>query len=170
MRLKLIVIFIALSLLFSIEGFSQFTWATIGVDGLTCSQCSKSVELSLRKLDFVQNVEMDLEQTNGKITFKPAAKVNIEKIAQAVVNAGFSVRYLHAGFAFQNTAVTKGFCFSYEGNQFQFVKTDEKILKSETTLKFLGKEFLSSQEYKKWKADLVPVCDKQKGKILFVTL
>ncbi len=172
MRVKLIPTFILLGLvlLFSGEAFANFNWVKIGVDGLTCAQCSKGVELSIRKLDFVQNVEMNLEHTEGKITFKPGAKVDVEKIAQAVVNAGFSVRYLSAGFVFPTTVVSKGFCYSYEGSQFQFTKTEGKTLKGETTIKFIGKQFQSRQEYKYWKADLIPVCDKLKGKILYVTL
>jgi hypothetical protein len=113
---------------------------------------------------------MNLQHTEGKITFKPGAKVDVEKIAQAVVDAGFSVRYLLAGFVFDNTVVSKGFCYPYEESQFQFVKTEGKTLNGETTLKFIGKEFQSGKEYKHWKSDLIPVCDKLKGKILYVTL
>src|ERR1700749_3409802 len=29
--------------------FAQFSWAQIGVDGLTCSACTRSVEMSIRK-------------------------------------------------------------------------------------------------------------------------
>src|ERR1700759_2288056 len=81
---------------------AQFTWAEIGVDGLTCSACTRSVEMQIRKLDFVDSVSMNLEHTDGKIFFKKGAAVNIEKISQAVVDAGFSVRYLRAGFLFKN--------------------------------------------------------------------
>lgn len=150
--------------------FSQFKWVQIGVDGLTCSMCSKSVEMSIRKLDFVDNVEMNLERTEGKITFKPGAEVNVEKIAQAVVNAGFSVRYLHAGFVFDNVNTGNGNCFVFEGRQFQFVKTEPKTLNGETTLKFVGKKFQSPKEYKHWKGDMKPACDKTKGEIYYVTI
>jgi copper chaperone CopZ len=157
-------------LLLAGKAFAQFKWVEIGVDGLTCSQCTKSVEMSIRKLDFVKNVEMNLEHTKGKITFKDGAKVSIGQIAQAVVNAGFSVRYLQAGFLFENITINKGYCFSNEGKQYQFVKTETKTLNGETVIKFIGKKFQSGKEYQHWKADLVPVCDKSKGEILYVTL
>jgi copper chaperone CopZ len=173
MRLKTTDFATALTLILlilSVKMGAQFSWVQIGVDGLTCSQCSKSVEMSIRKLDFVQNVDMNLEHTEGKITFKPGAKVNVEKIAKAVVDAGFSVRYLHAGFIFENIAMTNGFCFPFEGKQYQFVKAESKNLNGEATIKFVGKKFQSNKEYKHWKADLTPVCDKSKGEILYVTL
>jgi len=165
-------LFYIIFILFAFSGktFAQFKWVEIGVDGLTCSQCSRSVEMSIRKLDFVQNVEMNLEQTQGKIIFKDGAKIDVERIAQAVVNSGFSVRYLQAGFYFENIAVSNGYCFPFEGKQYQFIKTENKILKGETVIKFIGKKFQSNKEFKKWKADLVPVCDKSKGEILYVTL
>jgi copper chaperone CopZ len=78
----------------------QLNQMEIGIDGLTCSLCSRNVEMSLRKLDFVQTVYMDLEKTQGRIYLKPELDPQPDKIAQAVRNAGYSVRFLTAGFAF----------------------------------------------------------------------
>ena len=102
MKLLFIVFFLIGSVFTS---YAQFVSAEIGVDGLTCSACTKSVEMSLRKLDFVQDVQMNLENTNGKVTFKPGALIYIDKIAKAVDNAGFSVSYLHATFSFNSLTV-----------------------------------------------------------------
>src|ERR1700744_4870126 len=82
--------------LFSVVSYAQITEVDLGVNGLTCSQCSRSVEMRIRKLDFVKDVQMNLEHTEGKIFFKENKKVDIDKIAQAVVDAGFSVRTLKA--------------------------------------------------------------------------
>ena len=149
---------------------ANFTYVQIGVDGLTCSQCSRSVEMSIRKLSFVEDVQMNLANTEGKITFKPGAKIDIKKIAQAVFDAGFSVRYLNGGFTFDNVAINVNSCFPFDGNQFQFVKVDSKILNGETIIKFIGKKFLSNKEYKKWKNSLQPVCEKSKGELFYITL
>lgn len=149
---------------------AQFNWVKVGVDGLTCSQCSRSVELSIRKLNFVSNVEMNLELTEGKISFIAGSKVNIEKIAQAVIDAGFSVRYLSAGFNFENTSVNSGYCHSFEGNQYQFLKMEPKVLNGETTLLFVGKKFMPPKKFKDWKKNLIPACDKSKGIVFYVTL
>jgi hypothetical protein len=128
------------------------------------------VELGIRKLDFVDNVEMNLEHTEGKVTFKPGMEVSVEKIARAVVDAGFSVRYLKAGFVFNNVAVSDNSCFNFDHHNFQFIKTGSKTLNGVTEINFLGKNFQAPSDYKKWKADLKPACTKPKEELLFVTL
>ncbi len=64
-----------LALLFSCNSKAQFTSAELGVDGLTCSACTRSVELSIRKLDFVKDVQMNLDNTVGQITFVPGKQI-----------------------------------------------------------------------------------------------
>ena len=59
--------------------------------------CSRSVEMSLVKLDFVDRVVMDLNSNQCDLFFNVDKYVSIDKIAQAVVDAGFSVAYLNAG-------------------------------------------------------------------------
>src|ERR1700759_3369629 len=92
---------------------AQFQAVYIGVNGLTCSQCSRTVEMSIRKLDFVSDVQMNLQHTEGKIILKKDKKADMDKIAQAVINAGFSVRYLNADLAVNSSVSTTGQCFSY---------------------------------------------------------
>jgi len=125
--------------------------------------------MSIRKLDFVKDVEMNLDNTEGKIIFKEGANVDMEKLAKAVINAGFSVRYLNATFKSDGSVkVSDNYCFAYGGNSYQFVKVAPANLQSETVFKFLGKEFLDSKEYKKWKGDLKSQC--QGKSTYFVTL
>ncbi|MBI4945629.1 MAG: heavy-metal-associated domain-containing protein [Bacteroidetes bacterium] len=166
-KIKAIAIIVVAS---SLNLFAQFRSAEIGVDGLTCSACSRTVEMSIRKLNFVQDVKMNPERAEGRIIFKSNVKVSIEDVAKAVANAGYSLRHLNAVFSFNKLAVKDDYCFSFEGNQYQFVKTGVKMLGGEMTLKFLGKEFLSRKEYKKWELELKPVCDKSKGAVFYVTL
>ena len=68
---------ITLTVLFHVVGYSQFLSAEIGVDGLTCSQCQRSVEMGLRKLDFIDDVQVNLDHTDGKIIFKSDKKINL---------------------------------------------------------------------------------------------
>ncbi|MFI5205900.1 MAG: heavy-metal-associated domain-containing protein, partial [Candidatus Paceibacterales bacterium] len=151
---------VLLSLLLSIKTFGQFTSAEIGVDGLTCSQCQRGVEMSIRKLDFIQDILVNLEHTNGKITFKSGSKVNMDKIAKAVSDAGFSVRFLKVNFTFNNLNVSDNFCFSYQGDNYQFIKAGNQLLNGEKTIKIVGKNFMSAKEYKSVKAELIKTCDK----------
>ena len=159
-----------LFLLSSYNVSAQFVSAEIGVNGLTCSACTRSVEMGIRKLDFVQDVQMDLENTKGTITFKPGAKIDMEKVAKAVINAGFSVRYLNAVFKTENTIqISDNYCFAYGDDTYQFVKVTAAPIQKNVTFKFLGKEFLSSADYKKWKADLKSQCTGAKN-LYYVTL
>ena len=133
-------------------------WVEIGVDGLTCSQCTRNVELSLRKLDFIKDVQMDLENTNGKIFFRDNAEVDYRAIAKAVRNAGFSVRYLHSVVTVSNVEVSENGCLKAGINQFQFVKTDKRIVDGEQRFQLVGKEFMPAKEFKKWKLPEQAVC------------
>ncbi|MEI7802740.1 MAG: heavy metal-associated domain-containing protein [Bacteroidota bacterium] len=148
---------------------AQFTWAQIGVNGLTCSQCTRSVEMSIRKLPFVQDVEMNLENTEGKIIFKKDAPVEFDKIAKAVTDAGFALRYLKAAFIFETVTVADDSVYSTSDFQFHFIKIKPQILNGETTLTFIGSLYMPNKELAKWKAELNNAVAK-KGDTYFVTL
>ena len=153
--------------------FAQFQWAEIGVSGLTCSACSRSVEMSLQKLVFVDSVIMDLEHTSAKVIFKKIALVEIKQIAQAVIDAGFSVTSLQAEFVFRNTLVNNNFCFSFEKNNYQFLLNEAKTLNGKTILFFIGAQYLSKKEVAKWKAKMNKACTPDKSKkeqLYYVTL
>jgi copper chaperone CopZ len=62
--------------------------------GLTCSMCSKAIFKSLTKLDFVDEVKVDIEQSKFVLTFKSGKTVVIDQIKSAVADAGFSVQSL----------------------------------------------------------------------------
>jgi copper chaperone CopZ len=142
----------------SFVSHAQFVSAELGINGLTCSACARSVEMSIRKLDFVKDVKMNLDNTDGVITFKTGATISIEKLAKAVIDAGFSVRYMQATFKADSVLhVSNDYCFAYNNASYQFVKvTTEQS--NNMVMKFIGKEFMEAAEYKKWKPDLKPVC------------
>lgn len=155
-------------------GFSQakaqFTYAMIGVNGLTCSACTRAVEMSIRKLDFVQDVQMNLEQTEGKVIFKRDQEVDLSAISKAVLSAGFSVRYMSAAYIFNNVNVSDGFCYSAGNIALQFVNTSEKQINGETVLKFLGKDFQTKSDLNKIKSQLIANCSQEDKRQYFVTL
>src|SRR4051812_38883306 len=101
-NIRLLFFMLTLFVAETAQSSAQFKSAMVGVNGLTCSACTRTVEMSIRKLDFVQDVTMNLENTEGKIVFKENADVDISKVARAVTDAGFSVRYLTAVFLFNN--------------------------------------------------------------------
>ncbi len=145
-------IFFLLLLLVQCSIYAQFNSIDIGVDGLTCSACTRSVEMSIRKLGFVDSVIMNLDNTDGKITFKKGAKVEVDKIAKAVVDAGFSVRSLKADMDMANLSVSKDYCWINGNDTYHFIKVEhEKELTGDMVLLFVGKNYMSPKEFKKWK-------------------
>ena len=155
---------------FAINANAQFETVYIGVNGLTCSQCSRTVEMSIRKLDFVADVAMNLEHTEGKIVLKKNKKTDMDKIAQAVVNAGFSVRYLQADLHVDNSVVTSGSCFNYNGDQYVFTDAPKAPLKGEVKLKFLGKKYMAKNDFKKMESHMNDKCGNPAGKVYHVML
>lgn len=129
----------------------QYQQVNIGVNGLTCSQCSRTVELSLRKLDFVADVDMNLQHTEGRITFKKNSRPDMDRIAQAVVDAGFSVRYLTADLADlgSHAAMIEKDRFELDHNLYVFTEAPAGSITGHVQLKFLGKKFLPKNEYRK---------------------
>ena len=150
----------------------QFKSVNIGINGLTCSMCSRSVEMSLVKLDFVDRVVMDLNSNYSEIFFNVDKYVSIDKIAQAVVDAGFSVAYLNAWFDFDGQSISTDGCWNYAYDTYQFLNINKPKLEGKMNLKFIGTNFLSRSEMKKWKTQLSKakkkICN-QNGRY-FVTL
>jgi len=132
----------------------QFKSVEMGIDGLTCSMCSRSVEMSLVKLDFIDRIEMDLNSNRSEIFFREGMYVSIDKVAQAVIDAGFSVAYLNALFDFKEQTIDTHACWNYAYETYQFLEVSQPQLKGETVLKFIGTNFLSRTELKKWEAQL----------------
>ena len=62
--------------------------------GLTCSMCSKAIFKALTKLDFVEEVKVDIEQSKFILTFKSGKTVVLDQIKSAVADAGFGVQSL----------------------------------------------------------------------------
>ncbi|MEI8142291.1 MAG: heavy-metal-associated domain-containing protein [Chitinophagia bacterium] len=67
---------------------------TLVASGLTCSMCSKAIFKSLTKLDFVEEVKVDIEKSTYILSFKTDSKVNLAQIKKAVTDAGFGVKSL----------------------------------------------------------------------------
>jgi copper chaperone CopZ len=153
--------------LITIAVHAQFISATIGINGLTCSQCSRSVEMQLRKLSFVKDVKMDLEQTRGAIFFKENKKVNIEAIADAVKDAGFSVRFLKAEIDRTKVNISEQGCFNLDGNSYTVLSPYAIPEKPILTLQFVGKDYLPGSDFKRYK---LPTTKKCKGKTVYYAI
>ena len=165
-RLALILLFCCTAL----SSSAQFETAYIGVNGLTCSQCTRTVEMSLRKLDFVSDVQMNLQHTEGKIILKKDKKADMDRIAQAVIDAGFSLRYLTADLAIDISVIPSASCLIYKGDGFVLSHAPKEPLKGTVKLKFIGKKFMTKNELKKMPANTDPGCPGITGKTYYVAI
>lgn len=142
-------------LCFAIKGAGQVRYADIGVDGLTCSQCTRTVEESLRKLPFVAGVRMDLEHTSGRVILQPRA--DMEQVADAVARAGFSVRYIYITLPAGHPA-PQGMCWQVAGKLYQFVVAPGIPAADSVRVQLLGRKYMPPREYKKVRSQLQPGC------------
>jgi len=151
MRLNYTLLLLSVFLFASQKGVAGINWVEVGVNGLTCSICSRSVEMSIARLEFVDSVVMSLEKTEGRVYLKDNVQANLKLIARAVVNAGFSVRFLRIQFNFDNTPVDNDGLFSYQGQLFEWV--DFKMMKKpgDVVLKLVDSDFLPKKESAQWK-------------------
>ncbi len=153
---QIIVLF--LSLILSISSYAQVGRIFIGVNGLTCSQCSRTVELEIRKLPFVKDVRMALENTEGELTLNTNTGIDYAKIAKAIADAGFSVRFVDVEYSCTNTNITEGKCTDMAGASFVFLKPKTTSLNGTYRLQLLGSTFQPKKEAKPWLSAMKVTC------------
>jgi len=137
-------VFILLFVSVATVGRAQVLNAKVGINGLTCSQCSRSVEMQLRRLSFVKNVDMNLEQTEGCLQFREGAAIDFSKIAKAVRDAGFSVRFLQAEIDLSGASI-KANGFTIGGETFR-VEGKQPPATGKSIFIFKGKQFSSGKD------------------------
>ncbi len=151
----------------SFAAHAQFTQASVGVNGLTCSQCSRSVEMQLRKLPFVKEVSMDLGRTEGTIRFRDKEPVNISAIARAVKDAGFSVRYLEADIDPATVQLSGKGCFQFNGDAYYVSQPDGLTSGKVLRLQFVGNDYAPRSAQKGYRFPEAGAC---RGKNTYYTI
>ena len=63
---------------------------TLGISGMTCGGCVRSVGKVLNALDGVAKAEVSLEKGNAVVDYDPG-KVGLEQLKRSVEDAGFEV-------------------------------------------------------------------------------
>jgi copper chaperone len=63
---------------------------TLGISGMTCGGCVRSVGNVLNALDGVVKAEVSLERNSAVVDYDPG-KVRIEQLRRSVEEAGFEV-------------------------------------------------------------------------------
>ena len=148
----------------------QISGVHIGVNGLTCSQCTRNVEMSLRKLSFVQDVKMDLQHTDGTITLRSGTRFDANAVSKAVKAAGFSLRFLKANMDIASVPPSDKGCFLLNGDSYQIVPMAAANNAGNESVQFIGEGFLPPYELKKWKPQLIRTCFTKSSTHYFITL
>lgn len=85
--LMLSMVFLSPFPLFAQESIQK---VVVRVDGLACPFCDFGLSKLLKKLEGVENVELDLNEGIAELLLKPGATVSNEEIKRAVDLAGFT--------------------------------------------------------------------------------
>ena len=149
--MKNVLFILLVSFVFTNRTSAQFSSATVGINGLTCSLCQKGVEKEIRHLSFVQDVNIDLEKTTAQITFKPGSDVSIDDIAKKIESAGFTVRSLVASYTFNHFVADERTQFKYGNATFEFVKVNKQELNGSVPIKFIGENYMTKKDYSSYK-------------------
>jgi copper chaperone len=64
--------------------------STLKVQGMTCNHCVMRVAKALKSVPGVQDAQVDLQKAQAVITYDDA-KVTLEKLSAAVVEAGYKI-------------------------------------------------------------------------------
>jgi copper chaperone CopZ len=129
---------------------AQIIRVEVGIDGFTCSMCALSVENSIRQLPFVERVEMNLNNSLAYIFFRKKKEISIRKISDKIYDSGFSVRYIHAEYNFQNVTIEDYSIFKSGKDEYHFLGTGKTNLNGTYTIIFLNKRLISKKEYTHW--------------------
>jgi len=131
-------------LLIANDSNAQVQSIRISINGLTCSQCSKSVEMRLKKVPFITQVAMDLQNTEAKVSINKSKAIDLTKVAKAVTDAGFSVNSLWVMYEFPSSNYGSNKCIKTKDGI--FVLTDNNSSKTQECL-VLGKKFNASKQF-----------------------
>lgn len=139
-------------------GAQRYSKATLQATGLTCALCSNAINKALLELSFVDTVRSEIKTSSFKIIFKKGEEVSIDKIREAVEDAGFSVGKLEITGNFDNLAVEKDQHLRIGGTVYHFLNAATGKLNGEHTLTLADKGFVTPKEFKKLSASSKMAC------------
>ena len=164
-------LFVTLFLVYS-NSKAQYLSIEVGIDGFTCSMCAMSTEKSLRQLSFVEEVKMDLNGGIAKLFLRKDKTVFINKVADKIEDAGFSVRYIHALYNFSEIKIENYTFITINKDEFCFINVENSIVKGLNMIIFLNKKLSSKKEYARWEEWIkkIPQLKRKGDNLYYVTL
>lgn len=150
MKTRKMILTLLIAMLLGSSAFANFVSARVKVSGVTCSMCSNSVHKALSSLPFIDKIDVNLENAEFTLTFRPNEKVVMDAIKEKIEGAGFSVGQLIAAFKFDNLHVKKDLHYEFGDHTYHFVNVKEQHLNELVAIRFVDKGMTSQKEYKKF--------------------
>lgn len=136
------------------NGFSQFVAASIQIDGLTCSMCARGVQEEIKKIPFVESVEVKLNEMVASVKFKKGTEVDAGRLITGVKRAGFSVGELEMTFK-NSQPLNKGqSSFIYDGRTYVILNSDADIQSDLLRFRFVDKRFSNHSLYDRYRTKI----------------
>lgn len=139
---------------------AQITKVSLQASGLTCSMCSKAVKSALEEVAFVEKVQVDIKNQQYNMTFKQGQEVELDALAKAVEDAGFSVASLKVTADVKDLAVAKDEHVQIGNHYFHFLNAKQAQLNGSTTFTIVDKSFVPEKDHKKWSSASTMECVK----------
>ena len=136
----ILILFFLFSSFFS---FSQSFNSVIPVNGLTCAMCSFSTQKSLEKLDFIKEINADLESTSFKLVFDDSKFIDFDMIQEKVEDAGFFIGGIKINFN-EKLNPNNNDHTVYNNNLFHFIINDDI---NSSTYNLIDKNFISDNDF-----------------------
>jgi len=146
---------------------AQVQKVDLQASGLTCAMCSKAIYKAVSAISFVDTVKVDIEGSTYEIFFKKDNALDFDKIAGAVVDAGFSVAKFTAVVNFDKQVVDKNGLTTLDGIRYKIVSSAPANLQGSKKLRLVGKQFMLPKDFKKMTPLKVTTND---AKAYFVTI
>jgi cation transport ATPase len=125
---------------------AQSILVKMGINGLTCSACARSVEMQIRKLPFVKDVIMDIPGTEAAVLISQERGFVPDKLVRAVFKAGFSVRDFRVRLRSTDFRVLSEGQIEWAGSEYGILKGDLPTGRAEAEMKVIAKKFLPESE------------------------
>lgn len=132
---------------------AQFISAEIQINGIISSSSSFAAYKSIKTLDFIDSLTIDLNTTTAFITFDTTKKANFKLIAEKIIDSGFSIGKCNGICLLNSIQVSNSNCIELKGDSYKIITPNNKLLNGKQKFLFIDKRYLSKKEFSKWQLE-----------------
>ncbi len=148
------IVLILFVLCFTAVGNAQFYSAELQAAGLTCAMCSNAIHKSLKKLNFIKVVEVDLKSSSFTLLFQESAFIDFDAIRNKVEDAGFSVSSLTVKANIPQTVEFNNSALLINKVWICFVDDKEQQVRGDVNFRIIEKGFVPDKVFAKYKKNI----------------